>query len=131
MTISEMIEQMNKEFMAAKKYDMMSGSTKPTIADINNGFQVEYSHVLAEKLLEMGFSSIVYDLTVVDIPHLCVKFNGLYYDCEAPHGVQHPQQLPIFATSGATLDDPITWDYRNDYGDPKPQESTSFTRIKI
>lgn len=136
MNIAQIIEQMNKDYMAAKKYDVLYDNTAPTISDINNGFQVDYSLELAQKLFDLGHSSIVYDLTMVDIPHLCVRFNDLYYDCEAPNGVKHPHELPIFASNGATADSPITWHYQNDHfvqkdnGAENGAEKT-YTRIKI
>lgn len=132
MTISQMIEQMNTEYMAAKKYDLLEDNAVPTISDINNGFQVDYSLELAQKLFDLGHSAIVYDMTIVDIPHLCVKFNGLYYDCEAPNGVENIYELPIFATNGATEDSPIVWNYQNDNFVQKGDvEEKGFNRIKI
>lgn len=132
MTISEIIKQMNKEYMAAKKYEVLEDNAVPTVSDINNGFQVDYSLELAQKLFDLGHSAIVYDMTIVDIPHLCVKFNGLYYDCEAPNGVKNVYELPIFATSGATADSPIVWHYQNDNFVQKGEvEEKGFNRIKI
>lgn len=132
MNISEIIEQMNTEYMAAQKYYMLEDNAVPTISDINNGFQVDYSLELAQKLFDLGHSAIVYDMTIVDIPHLCVKFNGLYYDCEAPNGVENIYELPIFATNGATINSPIVWHYQNDHfvqKDNAPEQT--YIRIKI
>jgi hypothetical protein len=30
-----------------------------------------------------------------DWAHICIRFNGFYYDAEEPYGVKHWRQLPL------------------------------------
>jgi len=58
--------------------------------DINDGRCDEFADRVCELVPDAG----VWDLGI-EHGHVCIKWNGRYYDAEEPEGVRHWRQLPI------------------------------------
>lgn len=71
---------------------------KMTPDDINGGYCEEFAEALERKL--PGSFVVSTPLEGNYPPHSFIKYQGRYYDAEAPYGVTDPTQLPIFKRFG-------------------------------
>ena len=77
------------------KRDVWIDPWNVTAEDLNNGLCAEVMDAIVKRIPEAEKCDSDF------AAHFFVRYRGRYYDAEAPNGVDHPNQLPIFRRSFA------------------------------
>jgi hypothetical protein len=78
-----------------------------TRIDINNGYQRYFAEAVYDRLGEPENVEVLQLPVGMGEQHICLEYEGLYFDAEAPDGVDEPTKLPIFDDRLVAPDDDI------------------------
>lgn len=87
----------------------LSQGEEPTTWDINNGFCEDLAEIVAARIpgaeVVPAYDPELHPLREdggYDADHFVIVFEGRFYDCECPEGVNHVRDLPIYQNRGKT-----------------------------
>lgn len=87
----------------------ISQGEEPTTWDINNGFCEDLAEAVAARVpgaeVAPAYDPELHPLREdggYDADHFVVVFEGRFYDCECPEGVDQVRELPIYRHRGKT-----------------------------